>query len=676
MSKIPKILEELYFKNLEFFKVQNPQIYNVITNTTPDHTNIIISDEGKIDLKYKGRGIYGGDAIQYVENEVEEFNDIYKSGVRTTPFRALVPGSYNSPRFFHSHINQTAIELYETAEEVYPKILHTQKNNHDFLVMMGIGLGLQITELLEHVEVQNLLILETDYELLTLSCFFTDWEEIYKIQSPKKNKSISLVLLNKQIVENEQSGIWNELIKRAPHFPYNTVFYNHGRHDKYGEIIKKINEDLQMYLSLWGFYDDEVNQLNHILHNIDDGMKLIPKSHQFKWTKPVIVCGSGPSLDDHFDQLVNIRNSCILISAGTSIKSLLNYGLVPDYHIEIESDYEVYPVLKDIGEDKTKNITLISAIQCSPFLKRLFKESYCFVKDSLSIGSIIEGKDNKLVEPTPTCVNAALSFAFHYRAEKIFLFGTDFGFYDASNHHSKKSIYFDDNIESEEINTIKDIAEATVTDNFVREGYKGDCLTTSTYYTTKRRIDMAINYFKARYKFELFNCSDGLIINNSTHIQIGEPIEIKIEPKDDDTNEFRVHTRSIPLTLKKDIKDNLYEPIKEVCYLYAKFLDKMEYNLSSLSSTCWAISNHINTSFYNEHGSLMYFFRGTIWHYSFSGYSIAYSCKPENQAEVIKKWKDRFKSFLLELPENLLSVIQKDRTTEEAISDLKRTIRE
>ena len=61
MSKIPKILEDMYLKNLAFFKDQNPQIHNVISNTTPDHSKIIINDEGAIDLNYNGRRIYCGD---------------------------------------------------------------------------------------------------------------------------------------------------------------------------------------------------------------------------------------------------------------------------------------------------------------------------------------------------------------------------------------------------------------------------------------------------------------------------------------------------------------------------------------------------------------------------------------------------------------------------------------
>lgn len=677
MSKIPKILEDMYLKNLAFFKKQNPQIHSVISNTTPDHSKIIISDEGKIDIHYNGRTIYGGDAIEYVEKEVAEFNKIYEPEKRVCAFSAMMPGLYNSPRFFHSHLNETITQLYQSDVKIIRNLIHTG-NRHDFLIMMGIGLGLQVSELLDRADVQNLLILETDHELLSLSCFFTDWEDIYEKQSPKKNKSITLLLMNKEILDNEQTSLWNELIKRAPQFPYNTVFYNHGRHDKYGEIIRKITEDIKMFISLWGFYDDETNQLNHILHNIEQKIKLIPEKNNFMWKKPVIVCGSGPSLDERINQLKSIRDECILITAGSSIDAIINYGLIPDYHIEIESDYMVYSMLKNVGEDITKQITLICAIQCSPLLKILFKDTYAFIKDSLSVGGIIEQDQNKLKEPTPTCVNAALSFALHYNASDIYLFGTDFGFYNEENHHSKASIYhtIDDN-QTDEVKEVQEITQNMMAVNFEQPGYKGTCLTTGTFYTTKRRIDMLLSFYIKSQKFNIFTCSDGLIIKHTTHIKQDDVIEIK---KSTDTmnhlEEFSKKSRNTSESVKNKITSGVHKPIKEMCDLFINHIKHTDDDIEIFSATCWSLSNYVNSTFQNKHGTLMYFIRGTIWHYTLSGYSIAYAAEPKDQSVIINIWKNRFINFLELLPTDLLTTIEKDRSSIDEDIQLRKTIRE
>ena len=675
MSQIPEILQDLYLKNLAFFKKQNLQIHDVITKTKPDHSNIFISDSGKIDLKYNGRTIYGGDAISYAEKEVETFKNIYQSGIRVNSINAVVPDSYSAPRFFHRHLNQTVIDMYKKAETVEVNVIN-QGNRHDLLIACGIGIGLHLTELVEKVDVQNLIILETDFELLTLSCFFTDWSKIYEIQSTKNNKSITFLLMNNRNHEIEQGSLWNELIKRAPHFPYNTVFYNHGRHSKYGDIIRKITSDIRMFVSLWGFYDDEVNQLNHILHNVNKGLNFIPKKGEFFWNKPIIICGSGPSLDSRMNQLKSIRKSCILITAGTSLPVLLKNDLKPDFHIEIESDYSVYNSIKSSNSlEDLKEITLISAVQCSPYISTLFKENYSFVKDSLSIGDLLVNQKDKLREPTPTCVNAALSIAFQYNAPEIFLFGTDFGFYDRENHHSKDTIYVNENLNSDSNKKLKQANKSNMDNNFEREGYLGTCLTTSLYFTTKRRVEMAIRINKIENKSKIFNCSDGLIIDNTTHIKESDTISINNEEPSNKID-FINKTYSIDKNLIHKLNDNLLSSIDNLCKVLVKNIKPMELNTYSLSALSWAISNYIDTTFQEKNGSITFFIRGTIWHYLLSGYSISYASKIKKQAEVIGVWKEGFIDFLEKLPNDLKNSINKERSTIENDTDLKRTIKE
>jgi hypothetical protein len=477
-------------------------------------------------------------------------------------------------------------------------------------------------------------------------------------------------------MENEQGSLWNELVKRAPPFPYNTVYYNHGRHNKYGDIIRKTKSYIKMFMSLWGFYDDEVNQLNHILHNINNEIKLIPSKQAFKCDKPVIICGSGPSLDSRMDQLKRIRDKCILLTAGTSLQVLLRNGIKPDFHIEIESDYAVYNALKSANKDNVLNeITLICAIQCSPYIISLFKESYAFIKDSLPIGDLIEDIPNKLIEPTPTCVNAALSFAFQYQASEIFLFGTDFGFYDENNHHSKHAIYNDEDKNSEDDKKLKEANINNMKNNFKEKGYFGDCLTTNLYFVTKRRIDMVIKSNELKYKFNIYNCSNGLIIEKTKHIDEHEIINIEaIHQKNKMI--FSDFCRPTNLKTAKKLQSELHPIISNLCLLLIKNLRGMKIDSSSLSAMCWSISNYTSTTFNKHHGSLTYFIRGTLWHYMITGYSIVYACQPDKQEQVIKIWRDRFIDFLQKLPDDLMLVLTKERGLIEDDPQLKKTIKE
>lgn len=675
MSNIPPVLEDLYLKNLEFFKTQNPKIYEVMTKVTPDNCKIIIEEGDQIDLVYKGRHIYGGNAIRYVEQEVQEFKKINQRQDTRLGFDIPKPGLYAVPRFYQRHVNKTVESMYEAAGELKLETLN-KSGQFDFLVVMGIGLGLHISEILDRLDIQNLLILETEFEFIALSCFFTDWEEVYKKQSPKKGKSITIVAVDHSDIEVEHGSLWNELVKRAPHFPFNTVFYNHGRHPKYGEIIRKVSQDQRMYLSLWGYWDDEVSQLNNVIYNLEKTIqpdsKLIPKRNNFKWDKPIIICGSGPSLDARIDQIKSIRNNCVLISAGTSLLPLLKNNILPDFHIEMESDYSVYFSLANI-EDKSilKRIHLITGIQSTPYITNMFKSASFFIKDSSASGSVFEEANDKLRDPTPTCVNAAFSFALHYQADEVFLFGTDFGFYRKEDNHSKHSIY---NLDNEYTKKINKRNTRNINNSFKSEGYFGDCYTTSIYFTTKRRIEMAIKLRSIHKPIKIYNGSDGLVINGSSRIEPESEITIEIFNNTDTVSRFFENSREINEKLEKKVNNTIRESIKYLCDSLIPPLQKMDNDTRSLSKTCWAISNFVSEGFKQKYGDLNYFIRGSIWHYLLAGYSISLACPKEHQEAVINIWRTRFIDLLNQLPKRLDTVIKRKRGPEDPA--LRSTIRD
>lgn len=674
MSQIPKILEELYLKNLDFFKHQNPKIYEIINTTKLTHSELIISEDGKLDLNYNGRTIYGGDAISYVEKEVIEFNSHFSEseGYRKSTFNATKPDDYLAPRFFHKHLNKTVHQLYKHTKNIYRNRIYGD-GRFDFLVITGISLGLHISEILDKIDIQNLLILETDHELLKLSCYTTDWQDIYRKQSVSKNKSISIILLNDISEESENAALWNQLIKRAPHFPYNSVFYNHGRHDKYGQLIKKINKDITMFMNLWGFYDDEKNQLNHTLYNLNNKSKLIPSKHSFKWDRPVIICGSGPSLDSRIDQLLSIRDNCILISAGTSLGPLLNNKLIPDFHVEIESNYGVKDALKAINKpEMLKEITLICAIQCSPYILNLFKDHLAFIKDSMAVGSIIlDNPKDKLLNPTPTCVNAAFALANHYKAKEILLFGTDFGFYKREDHHSKNTIYSEDNV-NDNTESIKDYNKKLMDDNFIEEGYQGDCMTTGIYFTTKRRLEVAIQGAKLENQsVKILNLSDGLIIKGAHHIEKGS--KITIPNKNNNFKRVFIDNSIHPNNqIYFDIINRLKDTINSLCKLLIENIKIMKHDSKSLSSTMWAISNYLEEDFKTKNKEIVYFIRGSLWHYMITGYSIIKSAPIDEHEELTKIWSRRFIDLLITLPKDLEQELYKDRSDLEKDPQLKK----
>lgn len=646
---VPDIVKEIYVKNLKFFERTEPNIYNIIKNLELEHSSVTIDESGNLDLIYKDKSIYGNSAIQYCEDEVAEFQSIYNNNTIPRSISSVYPNLYCVPRFFQRRLNSTIKEMFEKAGPIDINSLH-HSNNFDLIVVTGVGLGLHISELVERCDIQNLIIYESDYELIKLSSFFTDWEELNFRLSKEKGRSLRFVITNKMEDDNNYAVLWNELITHPPHFPYNTVFYNHGRSEKYGSMIKKIESDQRMFLSLWGHYDDEINQANHILNNLHNNVTWVPTKDNFTWTKPVIICGSGPSLDDRIHQLKDIREKCILLSSGTALRPLLKHGIIPDYQVEIESDYivsEIYDWLDDKDLERLKEITLLCGIQSNHKIFNYFKNTLVYAKDSLALGNILEEKEDLIIDPTPTCTNASLAIAVHYKAKTIYLFGTDFGFYDESKHHSSESEYHIENEKNK--TTFKQEAETIVNNNFIQPGYLGDCLTTNMYFTSKRRIEMCLRLIKTQYKCDTFNMADGLIIEGTIHLD--KEAVISIPEKTENQNildKSRIKDKEIIHTILNSIEDCE----KEISETLIKYLKNIKETKFDLSRCCWEISNYISNEISSKYKNQQYMYRGAIWHFLLSGYSTAYSTRNGKHQLAINIWKKGFSEFLKDLPDH------------------------
>ncbi|MCR9067022.1 MAG: hypothetical protein NXI00_23855, partial [Cytophagales bacterium] len=233
----------------------------------------------------------------------------------------------------------------------------------------------------------------------------------------------------------------------------------------------------------------------------------------------------------------------------------------------------------------------------------------------------------------------------------------------------------DENSNGEEDLKLKQANLDNMKKNFKRPGYNGDCLTTSLYFTTKRRLEMLIRLNTIRHRFKIFNCSDGLIIDKTHHLDSDKVIDIEMKTESD-SKRFFESIRPFSANISQDLDNKLYKNIKELCDLLIKNVEQLKPDTFHLSALSWSISNYIDATFSKKSGSVVYFIRGSIWHYLVSGYSIAYAVTPENQEKVIKIWKDGFIDLLRKLPQDLHQAIHKPRPSISGDPALRRTIKE
>lgn len=157
-------------------------------------------------------------------------------------------------------------------------------------------------------------------------------------------------------------------------------------------------------------------------------------------TKPVVAAGSGESLESAIPLLKKYRDSITIFAIDTSLRTLLNSEIVPDYVVVVESQF--FNIYDFYGLD-ISGIPLIADMSAYPLTFRLFKgKKYLFTslfKPSRFIDSLLD--KNLLPSPIPPLGSVALSaiyIALKYSDYPVFYTGIDFSFKYGKT-HSKDS---------------------------------------------------------------------------------------------------------------------------------------------------------------------------------------------------------------------------------------------
>ena len=278
--------------------------------------------------------------------------------------------------------------------------------------------------------------------------------------------------------------------------------------NKTTDAFKLISELEYRYKSGWGFCEDEIIGISHTLANISDNKAaiLLEKAKKYKKEQPVFIIGNGPSLDNDLAYIKANQENVIIISSGTSLKPLLNYGITPDIHVEQERPKSIYQWVKKIGyEELLKEIPLLCLNTVYPGILNLFKQPYVMLKagdaGTSFIHDFVSDKYLELFFCNPTVTNASTSGAVAMGFKEMYLFGLDYGFKSEKEHHAKGSIY-------------QDIENFTMTGDFkVPANFGGELFTRRVFDSSRGVLEMLL---EQNPTVKCFNASDGAAIKLTT----------------------------------------------------------------------------------------------------------------------------------------------------------------
>ena len=575
-------MQQLFEKNIKFLYQNLPHYYKLITSIKK--SNFEIKDNNIFDIN-SNSPVYPNSIEE--DSKILAFNPI-NNNLYKKHFTFINPSIWENKFYITGKIVNKLIKK--------ASILPTTNGFYfekDFLpatVIYGILSGKHIDLLVENYEFQSLLIYEPNPEFFLISLYFMDLEKIYS----KLDERFFIQIGGKLSAEIIQKFL-NERIVTSSFMHLRLKSYNHPLIE---DASKKFEEYEAAKMRGWGTYEDEMKGIKNHQKNINK-YPLLEKS--LNLNIPFCVVANGKSLEKNIDFIKKNKHSMIIISVGTALKPLINYGIESDFHIEQERIDLLIKALKDILPKY--NGIFVGANVVNPKVFEMAKNPFMYTREGFTFESFYP---RPLIFSSPIVGNTGVSFAANFTNE-IYLCGMDLGFRLKEKKHSKNSFY--------------DELDDTPTDGIKIEGnFSDDIYTDSLFLSSKLAIERLI---KAK-NLKVYNLSDGAYIQNST------PLKDKTLPKIDKEKYKKEILKTFTTKKFSEKEPNLYPLLNAVSKTF-KTLNINDYK--HLTGVIDFLEDLI-TAYRQKDTSAYSLMRGSLWHILLNFYILAH--KLENKKDIFK----------------------------------------
>jgi len=569
-------MNNLFAKNLEFFRVEIPEYYKLILNIKTRRFKII-NDNGLNILDTENKTFfYPFENGKHLMQEVSELyaNNPMKNDLWDKFF--LTKDLYEYDDTFlkvTGDIVNKIVKLIKDSDK-YTDGYYYDKNFLYTTSIFGIGSGLHIQYLVEKYDFQSLFIYEPEPEFFAISCYFVDWKEVFEKLEDRIYLFIKGHIDSKILKRFYDTRVVTSNFLRLEFTTYNSPKIEEAKKEFYLANISNKRG--------WGSFEDEMVGFKNHLKNINGKVPILTKTSKIE--APVCVVANGASLENDLEWIKENQNSMIIISVGTSIRPLLKAGIHSDFHIEIERMPTLVDILKPSLEEYKGYFIGASVIDSEHF--KIAKKSLMFVRDASSTTGV---SNYYLNFCSPMVGNTGFSFAAHL-SDEVYMCGFDVGFHKNKRVHASGS-YYDDK---------DDVKEGSpVRGNFGKEVLSDDLLNLS-----RQNLEMAISILRPK---KVYNLSDGAFINGTIpkHSK-----DIKLKPIDKEK-----YINQVLENFKIDkIKILNYQGFLE---LYKnkviELMDKKVTNKKELTEIIDLVNDY-TLAFLRYEPAVGTLMKGTIWH--------------------------------------------------------------
>ncbi|WP_085298135.1 motility associated factor glycosyltransferase family protein [Cognaticolwellia mytili] len=516
------LMQATLMSNLATLKCYYPEIHQFYQTYKLSGNEISIDNNGKPNLLNNGEFVYD-DAALFAKSQVDNFcsNTNYQNYFTFD----IAPQKDSEINFEHERTLKKLDTIrkkdtfYDTPNNPW------NEEQIDCMFMIGSGLGYQIEEIFKQKRVCNFFLFEPSPEVFFAMLHCIDLKPLIEHCFAKAGQFKITIGFGPETALNNL----NDYLKEIGNFNIARMFvFKHYESETTEKLISLIQEIGHRLSQGFGFMEDEVIGFSHLLSNIEAGFPLLMKKEYFvnkNPNRPVLIAGNGPSLDNKIKIIKERENEFIILSCGTSLRALLANGITPDIHIEMERTSTTLPWIESIpNQEQLKNIQIIAlAPVCDEVLNKfktpkiinkLFDYGGYLVKE-LDKLDLYESPDKM----NPTVTNCALTLMISLGFKNIYLIGTDLGFKSLEHHHSKDSMYYD-----EEKYSTKESLDMFKKELTLKGNFGGKVYSTKVFEQSKGNIELLLDKNKS---VTAFNCSDGVAIKGTTPLEFDEIPVIK-----------------------------------------------------------------------------------------------------------------------------------------------------
>lgn len=361
------------------------------------------------------------------------------------------------------------------------------KPNH-YIILFGFGMGYIAKEL------EKLMGNKANEKLIIVDPII---EEISNL-----NNSVSHRIYNKEAIERLENIIYeltgdystNVIVICSPN--YDKIFQN-----EYAQVLQavrnvqyrnKIDQNtLNNHALSW-----QENYIKNQFYLLNDrSLNALENAYDC----PVVIASAGPSLSKQLELLKEIEEKVLIIAAGSTITTLLNNGIEPDYVVSIDAGFKNLRHYQDLKFTKTKMIYSLAnyyeirelfPTQCFPFLTLADNKMQQVVKERFDI-------DLPMIGMGGTCSIFAYSIACFITTGPITFIGQDLAYTNGKSHAIDNKGYWE--ISEKSIKALN---------LFYSEGYYDEkVLTSYSFYSMKKSFETIIEH--TEHNSPVYNSTEG-----------------------------------------------------------------------------------------------------------------------------------------------------------------------